>query len=429
MIARPSRRWLWILVGAATLSQATVHLVRPTTTYKLVELQAGELTVGAVTGIYALLPLVLALAVGARAQQAVSLKPFLIIGSLVLSLGVSLVAISGTVPLLALGSALLGLGQLVFTIAGQAAIARFAADDQLDTAFGWFTAGFSAGQMLGPLIGGAMLGVPVATNIVGAHFVVNFTLWIGVFLSLGAIALLQLSGRAFYRRAEESEGAPQDDAAPAAKAAQDSGERMPGGGAQGENHGKPAALKILKVSQIKSHLIASIALLAILDVLAAFLPLLGEESGVSPLWVGILLASRAGASIVSRLLLPVFRRHVSRRTLVITSLVVSGSTLAVSPLILDRLWVAMPLFLVAGFFLGMGQPLTMSAIVEAVPVTWRSSALALRLMGNRVGQVIVPVAAGIVAAPLGPAGAVWTASLALLLSGAEKAVRSGGARN
>ena len=61
----------------------------------------------------------------------------------------------------------------------------------------------------------------------------------------------------------------------------------------------------------------------------------------------------------------------------------------------------------AGFFLGIGQPLTMSLIVQAVPDDARGTALAIRLFGNRVGQVATPAVAGLVAGAAGIAAAFW----------------------
>ncbi|WP_341482156.1 hypothetical protein [Arthrobacter gengyunqii] len=68
-----------------------------------------------------------------------------------------------------------------------------------------------------------------------------------------------------------------------------------------------------------------------------------------------------------------------------------------------------------------GQPLTMTLVSAAVPPEARGAALALRLLGNRVGQVLLPAAAGLAAAPLGPSGAVWTACLVMAVSAAVKA--------
>lgn len=41
-------------------------------------------------------------------------------------------------------------------------------------------------------------------------------------------------------------------------------------------------------------------------------------------------------------------------------------------------------------------------------------------MGNRLGKVVMPLMAGLIAAPLGPAGAIWFSCAVLVGSGAEK---------
>ena len=49
----------------------------------------------------------------------------------------------------------------------------------------------------------------------------------------------------------------------------------------------------------------------------------------------------------------------------------------------------------------------MSLIVQAVPGDARGTALAIRLFGNRVGQVVTPAVAGLVAGASGIAAAFW----------------------
>lgn len=105
------------------------------------------------------------------------------------------------------------------------------------------------------------------------------------------------------------------------------------------------------------------------------------------------------------------------------SLVISATTLAVPPLFIQNEWLAALFLAVGGFFLGLGQPLTMTMITTTVPDSWRGSALAVRLMANRLGQVGMPVLAGAVAAPLGPAAAIWMTCAVLAGSGVERIVR------
>ncbi len=58
---------------------------------------------------------------------------------------------------------------------------------------------------------------------------------------------------------------------------------------------------------------------------------------------------------------------------------------------------------VLGFCLGVGQPLSMTTVVRAAPDAARSTALALRLTGNRLGQVAAPAGAGLIAGAVGVA--------------------------
>ncbi|MCZ4150310.1 hypothetical protein BZG21_38640, partial [Escherichia coli] len=90
----------------------------------------------------------------------------------------------------ALASAVLGLGHLMFTIGGQSSIARFFPDSDLDKGFGWFTAAYAAGQFIGPLIGGMVLGS--GTDALSAERVadISLSLWIAAGCSLLAVPFL-----------------------------------------------------------------------------------------------------------------------------------------------------------------------------------------------------------------------------------------------
>ena len=411
-----SGAWLWFLVAGALLTQTALNLVRPVTTYKLLSLDADSVTVGLVTAAYAVVPLVTAMWLGRMTDRVRDLRTMVVVGALVLALGAGALALAPSVALVAVASALLGMGHLVFTIAGQSAVARFSPPDQLDKGFGWFTAAFSAGQLVGPLLVGVLLGT--GSDVASPERVADITLslWIGAGLSVLVVPVMLLR-----RPASGAAGAParNDDAAAAAQAAPATGELEVVLGTAP----RASMLRILEVPGIPSHMLASLALLAMLDILTAFLPLVGERAGVSPAWIGVLLAVRGGASIVSRVLLPWLAHRMSRRALLLVSLYGAGITLAVPPAVITVPWLAAVLLFVGGFCLGLGQPITMTLVSTAVPTSWRGSALAVRLVGNRAGQVAMPLLAGLVAAPLGPAGAIWSTCAVLLVSGLEKTVR------
>lgn len=160
-----------------------------------------------------------------------------------------------------------------------------------------------------------------------------------------------------------------------------------------------------------------------IDIVTAFLPVLAEHADVAPAVAGVLLAVRGAASVVSRVFLPWLSPHIARHHLLKASLLISAFSFSVLPPAMGNAWAAAICLTVGGFFLGLGQPLTMSMITTAVPDSWRGSALAVRLMGNRLGQVAMPLLAGVVAVPFGPVAAIWLSCGVLAASGIERTIR------
>ncbi|MBK4121315.1 MFS transporter, partial [Kocuria rhizophila] len=153
-----SSTWLWILVGCAVLTQSGLNLFRPITSYKLLGLGADPVVIGLTTAAYALLPLVTAVWLGRMSDRIPQLRLLILAGVGFLTLAGVGLALANSVWFVFAASAVLGMGHLCFTIGGQTAIARYAADRDLDKGFGWFTAAFSAGQMIGPALGGWIVG-------------------------------------------------------------------------------------------------------------------------------------------------------------------------------------------------------------------------------------------------------------------------------
>ncbi|MCP3426309.1 MFS transporter [Rothia sp. AR01] len=405
MGARGSRTWLWMLVAFMFLSQTGLNLARPQMSYKLIALDASPFVIGLVTSAYAILPVFAAISLGRLAQRMERLKLMVIAGGALIGLGTALLALAGDIVTVAVAGMVFGLGHLVSQIGIQSAVSRYSTDSMLDAGFGWTTAGLSAGQLVGPLLGGLILGLHPDPTTGERLSDIALASWIGAGFALISLPLMLVP---FAVRRMPTDTA-MIDAAQAPGVARDAG--------------KPTTFGILRRPGVPSHMLASLAMLSITDILTSFLPLVGEEAGVGPVWIGVLLAIRSLSSIVSRMLIRVLSARWYRSQLVIVSLVAGAVTVAAVPLLITVLPAAMALMLVGGFFLGLSQPLTMTMTIKTVPVEWRSSALAVRLTGNRVGQVVIPLAAGAVAAPLGPAGAIWFTCLLLAGSAGEKIVR------
>lgn len=381
-----------MLIGTAVLCQIALNLARPLISYKVLALGGDSVAVGLTSASFALLPVVIALWLGRMSDRRTSMKSITVAGTLLLAASPFLLSASPSLLLVGVASAVLGVGHLCFTIAGQSAIARFVPLSRMDAAFGWFTAAFSLGQLVGPLVAGLAMGAagnaPADTRLMDAN---------AALILAGAIAVLAIPV-AFGASTKQRANAPKTEAVPVKAPASKS------------------VAHLLGIPTVKTNMLASLALLATTDIIVAFLPLVGEQNGIAPIGIGVLLAIRAAASITSRLLLPMMLFRWSRTGLITASLVGAGTTLATLPWLFGNPVLAAILLAIIGFFLGLGQPITMTLITQAVPPDARGAALALRLLANRLGQVALPIGAGLLAAPAGPGGALWMSSAVLCVA-------------
>jgi MFS family permease len=69
-------------------------------------------------------------------------------------------------------------------------------------------------------------------------------------------------------------------------------------------------------------------------------------------------------------------------------------------------WIIAAILAVAGFAMGIGQPMTMAWVSRISPAHMRGLAISIRLTANRFGQVVAPAAAGLIAGA-GVSGVFW----------------------
>jgi MFS family permease len=385
--------WLGRILVALVLTQAATFLARPVTSYRALALGADEAVIGLITASFAVIPLAVAVPLGRVADRRRPVAMFAA-GVAILAASFLLLGLAGSLAELALWSALLGLGHLALILAAQSLIAQQSEDRQHDRDFGLMAAAVSLGQLVGPVLGGLVLSAGAAPDgsLEGAT-----TRAFLVAAGLAALALPACFGTG-----------------------------APGGGRdQDAGVGRPMrATDIVRAPGVPAGMFASVAILAAVDIITAYLPVIGQRNGIGPAVVGALLSLRAAASILSRLLIPWMVRALGRVRLIAVSAAGSALAMAVLPLPDDPAALAVVL-VVAGFFLGIGQPLTMSLIVQAVPDDARGTALAIRLFGNRVGQVATPAVAGLVAGAAGIAAAFWLLGGLLAVAAATVARQPG----
>jgi MFS family permease len=361
-----------LCIAAMTASQAAVYVARPITSYRLLALGSGAREVGFVTAAFALVPLFLAIPLGGAADR--RRAPLVTAGCALQVVACVLLAFARTPLTLGGASAVLGLGHLGVALGVQEVIARESDDRHHDRDFGLLAAGVSLGQMVGPLIGGVVLGrggpLVAATR--------NAMLVAGLVVA-GAVVLAAL------------------------------GEKGRGGMTREGSARRGSVRTILRTRGVPAGMFASIAVLTAADIFTAYMPVIGEQRGIAPGAVGVLLALRAGASMVSRIGIGRIVARVGRQRLITLSAAAAAVSLG-GVAIVQSFGVLAVLCVVAGLGLGFGQPLSMTLVVRRVPHDARGTALAVRLAGNRVGQVAAPAAAGVVAGSAGARVVFWVLS-------------------
>jgi MFS family permease len=174
-------------------------------------------------------------------------------------------------------------------------------------------------------------------------------------------------------------------------------------------------LSILRTPGVFRAILVSTTVLSSIDIIVIYLPALGEERLWPASIVGALLAIRAASSMTMRVALGSLAARFGRPVLLRLSMMVSAIALVALPFVTALPLVA-ALMVVAGAGLGIGQPMTMSWVAALAPSGARATALSVRLMGNRVGQVALPVAVGSFAAVAGAGGVLGATGVVIALS-------------
>jgi len=340
-------------------------------------------------------PLAVGIAVGRRVDR-FGPRGFQIGGAVLLAVSGLGIGLFGNLSGLVVMFVFFGLGHLLVMVAAQTTVANESSEDQLDRRFGQFAFFAAIGQLVGPMLGG----------LVATHMGANGTRW--ALLVGGVIALLSvapaIAAPAQAGRVRPIERDPNDDGPPPTTSLR----------------------SVLGTPGLTGSLIVSLVVIAAVDIVVVYLPALGEERGLSIAAVSALLTARAAASMVSRIGLGWMVDRLGRIRLLFVAVVISGLALVALPFT-TSLATAMVAMVISGFALGLCQPLTMAWVATETSAETRGTAMSIRLSANRLGQVALPAAAGLMAGFAGTAGVLWVAGTAVVATGA--AVRQGRPRH
>jgi len=371
--------WARKLLFSSAITQGAIYVIRPMITYRALELDASPSTIGYIAAVYALFPVLLALTFGKLVGR-VGEGRFVIVGTFFIGISALLLLQADSLFILAIAAAVSGLSHLACMVGGQTMVALKSPTDKYEEHFGRYTFSASLGQMVGPIL---------ATVVAGSTGVIPKSTSAAFALALAMAAVAMVPVVSWYK-----------DTPTVVASKQETGALR-------------AANRLLKKPGMFAAIFTSLAVSSTGDILVVFLPLYGNENSFSAFSIGVIISIRAATSMASRYFLGSLSSRFTTRQLLVWSnsvTIAMCTAMAFAP----NPWVLGAIVFIAGFSLGVGQPLTMTLISQLTVPEERALAVSTRLTGNRLGQFVIPAVAGLVAASAGTS-AVFI-GLAILVS-------------
>jgi MFS family permease len=363
------------LIGLAILTHVVFAGVRVVLTLTALHLGAAAFTVGMLLSLFSLLPMLLAIA-GGRWVDRVGVRWPMIVGIVVVAIGAVLPLAWPAMPTLYLTAALVGLGFLPFHLGTQKYVAELGSPQDRRHNFSLYTIGFSVSGFLGPTISGFLID------------------GIGHRLAFGVMALFGVAAIAWLWRRREA---------------------LPGRGS-----GVPAppgslrTLDLLKSPDMRRLYLVVAVLSSAWDVHQFLVPLYGAKIGLSASAIGLILGSFALATLVVRLMVPLFLMNISEWRVVAAAQLVAAAVYAFYPAY-STLEALLALSFALGLGLGVAQPMMLSLLARTAPANRLGEAAGLRVTMVNTTQTVLPGTFGALGAVIGIAPLFW--AMALLLVG------------
>ncbi len=354
---------LWL---HSVLVYVAVVIARVSASYAMLDLGLSFFWVGVISAAFSVIPIFIALPLGRindRGHDNLTIRA----GSacLLLSGLIFWLAPLGAITLF-IATAVLGVGQISCMGGHQMVSIRSGKSVRgRDAVFGYHMVAIATGQGLGPLLIGWIAGdarIPP----------VNL-----LFAIMTAICVLALAASFLLK---------------------------PGPARDDKNAPAPVGvIELLKAPGLLAFVTASVMTITALDLIVVYMPMLGAERDMDVATVGFIMALRAGSSMTARLVYVPLVELIGRKPLTYLSILSPAAAfiLMASP---APLWTIYPAMVVAGLGLGVAATLTLSGVVDLAPPGARATAMSLRLTGNRLGLIVIPLGASLIATFTGAAG-------------------------
>lgn len=364
------------LIGLSVLNHVGFSGARVCLTLSALHLQASTFVVGLLLALLGVLPMLLAVT-GGRWVDRIGARVPMMLGTGLLIAGTCAPAASMTMPMLALACMVIGVGYLPFHLAIQKLISQAGPVEKRRHNLSLMAIGFSVSAFLGPTITGFLIdgiGHRAAFGVLAA-------------LPLVSIIWMRIMGKRLPHRSHATVA----------------------------SQGPSARLRDLLSTPELRRLYWVVALISSAWEVHQFLvPLYGASKGLSASTIGLILGAYAIASLVVRMIVPIFLMNVREWTAIAVALAVAVLVYLAYPFF-DQLESLFVLSFVLGLGLGVSQPMTLSILARVAPPERLGEATGLRLTLVFGTQTALPLAFGALGGVFGIGLLFW--GMAILVGG------------
>lgn len=375
-------RFVVPMMATSFFELSVISIVRVTTSYRAIELGLSAAWIGVITAAFAILPVFLALKVGRAIDRGNDIL-MLRVGTGLLVVACAGIAMLPSIYALLVFTALLGIGHLLLSIGVQVLCAQQPGPGVMERMLGNYMIATAIGQGAGPAVVG-WVGGSAAIPPTQPLF------WVGLATAVLAF-LASLFLQSGHQRTPQVEGS------------------------------KPVPVRDI-VSSPGFAVVFFVSVVAVVaqDLIVVYLPLMGTERNIAVDVIGSLLAVRALAAVVSRMFFARLNMMLGSSRLMVASTIAGALAFVclAAPIPIAAMYAAIA---VVGGALGVAVTTGISTLLGLVSSDVRGTANSLRTGGTRLGQVVIPFLAGILATAAGVASVfiVLGASLAMVATAVQ----------
>jgi MFS family permease len=369
-------RTLSALIGGQIALHSCMAGIRMAAPLQALRQGYSEIAVGVLLGLFAAIPIVLALYAGRLADRFGYHRPMRIAVILTATGGLTAVLstllASGSFAVMCVAAALVGSGANFGLIAIQRTASRTAADaTELKRVFSWLGLAPALSNVFGPVLAGTMIDLG------------------GFRLAFVALTLLPLLSLISARQVpvEVPPAAPQDDGRP------------------------KGAWDLLRTPGLRRLLLVNWLVSSSWDVHSFLVPILGHERGFSASAIGLVLGAFALAVTAVRLVIPLLAHRLRENQVLAWTMWCTALVFLAYPFVKSA-WLMVACAVTLGLALGAVQPMIMSTLHQLTPPHRHGEAIALRSMTINFSGALMPLAFGLAGALVGSSVLFWAMAVA-----------------